>query len=479
MNTHQSEEEKKWQAIRNSAEYLNVWDTENLLKLLMTGLDGEIHSVYPTINTLKCQIRDDGKNLLYSSHSILQTISDPPPVVYQNEAYGLLKKFYIQTEHIPFVVPEGLTHTGINFGSDVMTGIFDKLKSIVEDKPCFLRSIHSVESGIANAAGVFQTLPFRAKEIYRGAGLLHFNVFEVPYALFDFELNGTRYLIIDAKDKVLKQDFDAMVSALIVVYAFITGYYINDRSFLIYSLKPDFTNINCFDYHKGEGSKTTGFTVLAPREVKEVILNLEGDQHLPPVIFSNLIESALQNEDTLRVFKILAESLDHPESVRGAVYSVVLETIKDQLIKKGGAKFNPIKDKSTKETIITSFSKIIDELPDDAFNNKKAILKKIEQINQIGNLDGFYKLFEDRGIELNEHDRETIKHRNNFLHGRLPEDTSKKMNSKEYLTSVTLKMHLLISAILLTDAGYRGYYINYFKYRLKHASDEPIFRKMA
>ncbi len=53
------------------------------------------------------------------------------------------------------------------------------------------------------------------------------------------------------------------------------------------------------------------------------------------------------------------------------------------------------------------------------------------------------------------------------------------MNSKEYLTSVTLKMHLLISAILLTDAGYRGYYINYFKYRLKHASDEPIFRKMA
>lgn len=472
-------EEKQWEEFRNSAEYLNVWDTENLLKLLIAGLEGEIHSGYPTINTLKCQITDNGTDLLYTSRSILPTDGGPPPAAYQNEAYGLGKKFFIKAKDIPFLVPEGLSSTQINFAMDSTTGTFDTLLSVVEEKPCFLRSIHLLESDVAHAAGFFQTVSFRAKDVFRGAGLLRFKIFGAAYALFDFELNNSRYLIIDAKNTVLKKDFDAMVTALVVVYAFLTGYYVNDRSFLIYSLKSDFTNINCFDYRKGEGSKKTGFTALAPREVKDVVPDLQENQYLAPIIFSNLIESAVRNEDNLRAFKILAESLDHPESVRGAVYSIVLETIKDQLILKGGSKFNPIKDRGTKESVIKSFTKIINELPDDAFNDKKAVLKKIEQINQIGNLDSFYKLFEDRGILLNDHDRQTIRHRNNFLHGRLPENISKTMTSKEYLTSVTLKMHLLISAILLTDAGYKGYYINYFKYRLKNVSDEPLFRKMA
>ncbi|WP_374951102.1 hypothetical protein, partial [Mucilaginibacter sp.] len=323
----------------------------------------------------------------------------------------------------------------------------------------------------------FKTHPFRAKSSYRGAGMLKFRVNNVPYKLFDYELSGNRYLIVDAESKLLKKEFYRVISNLIIAYAFITGFYIRGRAFTFYSLKSDFTNINCFDYVKPDAGTKVGITVLAPRHIKDYQPDFADNPYLEPEILSNMVERSLTNVGISRALEILAESLDYPESVRGAVYSVVLETLKDQILTKESEKFNPIKDKATTQLIRDAFNKIINELPDAAFNDKASILKKITQINQVGNLDGFYKIFEDRGIILNEHDRETIKHRNNFLHGRLPED-SLKTQRKEYLPGVILKMHFLLSVLILTDAGYDGYYFNYYRFRLKDDSSEPLYRKM-
>lgn len=472
-------DDQEWLDYTSSSEFINLSDTEKLLELMSTGLDGEIHSDYSTIHTLKCHIKDDGTDLTYLSDSFLMPEGAPAPVTYQIDGYGLGKKFYLKINNIPFLVPEGLSTISLNFGKDIITGKFDKLKAVVEEAPCYLRSVHRMSpSNTAHAASFFKTLPFRAKSDYRGAGMIKFSVNNVPYKLFDFELNDTRYFIVDSESPILKKEFDAVISALILAYAFITGFYICDRTFTIYSLKPDFTNINCFDYEKPNLETKVGITALAPRHIKDYFPNSVENPYLEPKILSNLIQSAMVNVGIFRALEILADSLDYPESIRGAVYSVVLETLKDQIINNKSPKFNPIKEKITAQYIRNAFNEIINDLPDEAFNDKAAILKKIAQINQIGNLDGFYKIFEDRGIMLNDHDQETIKHRNNFLHGRLPADASNISEDNKYLTGIILKMHLLISTLLLTDAGYDGYYFNHYKYRLKNGSGEPLYRKL-
>lgn len=470
--------DEEWEEYKSQAEFINLNDTEKVLEFLTGGVESEIHSGYPTIHTLKCNIKDDGEELVYNSNGLLMPEGAPAPATYQKDGYGLGKKFYLKINDLPFLVPEGLSTVSFNFGTDTIEGKFDKLQAVVEEAPCYLRSIHAmVPSHTAHAAGFFKTHPFRAKSSYRGAGMLKFKVNDVPYKLFDYELNGTRYFIFDAESKLLKKEFDRVISNLIIAYAFITGFYIRGRTFTFYSLKSDFTNINCFDYVKPDAGTKVGITVLAPRHIKDYKPNFADDPYLEPEILSNLVERAMNNVGISRALEILAESLDYPESVRGAVYSVVLETLKDQILTKESEKFNPIKDKATTQLIREAFNKIINELPDDAFNDKASILKKITQINQVGNLDGFYKIFEDRRIILNEHDRETIKHRNNFLHGRLPED-SLKIQRKEYLPGVILKMHFLLSVLILADAGYDGYYFNNYRFRLKDDSTEPLYRKM-
>jgi len=472
-------DDQEWLDYTLLSEYINLSDTEKLLELINDGLDGEIYSGYPTINTLQCHIKDDGNDLTYLSDSFLMPEGAPAPVTHQNDGYGLLKKFYLKINNIPFLVPKGLSIIGLNFGKGIVTGKFDKLEAVVEDAPCYLRSVHKMgTSNTAHTASFFNTLPFRAKSIYRGAGMLKFSVNNVPYKLFDFELLGTTYFIVDSESPVLKKEFDATISAIFLAYAFITGFYISDRTFTIYSLKPDFTNLSCFDYKKPDSETKVGITALAPRHIKDYFPNFTGDTYLEPGILSNLIQSALVNVGISRALAILADSLDYPESVRGAVYSVVLETLKDQILNKESTKFNPIKERITSQYVREALCKIINDLPEEAFNDKAAILKKITQINQVGNLDGFYKIFEDRGIILNDHDRETIKHRNNFLHGRLPVDVSNKLEGNNYLTGIILKMHLLISALLLTEAGYDGYYFNHYEFRLEGKSGEPLYRKL-
>ena len=130
------------------------------------------------------------------------------------------------------------------------------------------------------------------------------------------------------------------------------------------------------------------------------------------------------------------------------------------------------------KAVIMALKETLSSFPDSSFNDKNTLLKKIDNFNTIGNLDGLYKIFEDQGMQLNDHDRETIRHRNNFLHGRVPSDKKTSLSEEHYLTGITLKMHLLISALLLTGAGYNGHFLNYYKYRFPKASDEPVFRKL-
>lgn len=466
---------KDWEDFKLTAELINISDAERLLKLLGKGLAGEIRSNYPTIHLLKCYIQDTGGELTFSSGSLLMAAGAPPPATFQRDGYGLAKKFHIVINNIPFLLPKGLASFQMDLADGKITGTIDELVPALEEAPYFLRSIHKIDKdSIAPAAEVFKTVHFRTDALYRAAGLLKFQSGNTKYKLFDYELNSDRYLIIDAENAGLETEFRAKINALILAYAFMTGYYIQDRNYVFYSWEADFKDINCFRYYNPKTSSKKGITVLAPRHISEYIPDLP-NQRLEAEILTNLMQICLDNIGMSRALEILANSLDYPESVRGAVYSVVLETLKDQILSKESAKFNPIKEKLTNKNMIKAFTDYINTIPEDAFNDKASILKKIENLNQTGNLDGFYKIFEDRGLILNEHDRETIKHRNNFLHGRLP---SNQTGDADYLTGIILKMHLLLSALILFDSGYRGYYFNYYKYRFQRICPEDLYRTL-
>jgi len=67
------------------------------------------------------------------------------------------------------------------------------------------------------------------------------------------------------------------------------------------------------------------------------------------------------------------------------------------------------------------------------------------------------------GIKLNEHDKETLRARNKFLHGSTPFRNYEIDKKKEQdFMLMTTKLRFLIVMLLLKYLGYKGHIYNYY-----------------
>ena len=117
----------------------------------------------------------------------------------------------------------------------------------------------------------------------------------------------------------------------------------------------------------------------------------------------------------------------------------------------------------------------------NCFNNRNVILNKIENINQLSNIDSILQSFKLLGIDLTDNDTFCIKRRNDFLHGKIPFENEMDQSMKiTELRLIAFKLHFLICVLLLKMAGYNGYLMNFatfLKLRLNYGEiKEPPFR---
>lgn len=128
---------------------------------------------------------------------------------------------------------------------------------------------------------------------------------------------------------------------------------------------------------------------------------------------------------------------------------------------------------------------IIDEYAefDTAANLKlkrriKELNRPVNHNHKLPNNEKLTEPFFQLGISLSLKDIGIIEHRNDLLHGNILMVNDESLTDKEinaYMAFVTSKLYTLISKLILKNAGYRGYVINYAKRYETYAGNEEFF----
>ncbi len=299
--------------------------------------------------------------------------------------------------------------------------------------------------------------------------------------MYDYNYEKNRYLFIETEGKFNYEEFEKIIESVIYCFGIVSGYVVRDEVYILKSNTCKFEKIEGFQIRKIEDT-LKGIQAISPRDHKDFDKTLTKKEYLSETVFSNLIQQCLNDPRLLRAIKIITESFEYPFEIQAATYSVSLETIKNIIIEKNEEKINPFKDKKIAGQVIADLKKVIELVDITNFNSKETVLKKIEQLNQIGNTDSFFAMFHLLTIKLNEDDERCITKRNDFLHGRIPFENEPEDFKNNELKHIVYKYHFLLCAAILKNAGFSGYLMNNLRFagelQLNKKIYEPFFRKI-
>jgi hypothetical protein len=436
-----------------------------------------IKSDFPTINTVECKIKKGNRCFEYNAGEILPY---GPPAKYQSEGYGFQKPFELENEFERLKAKNGASNISIKIGEGFTSeGKITELESNFGSVNSFFRAIIPFADYAEKPITFIESVGFNVGTWTRVAGYLSVDTGNGIYGVYEYKsFKEIKSLYIENEEKTSYEEFEKSLGAIIYSFGIVSGSLIRDEIFILQFESKEYKNVKGFQYRKLEDS-VNGAKSIDPSLLKHIDKNLKKTPYLPLKVFSNLVKKCLTDSRFQRALKIISESYIYPLEVRASTYSVALETLKNIILEENAKKINPFKSKKEARGIIKQLKEIIEGVEDDKFNNKKAILNKIEQLNQVTNKDGFLLTFKLLGIELNEDDKRCIANRNDFLHGRIPFEEEHDENYQ--LQHIVYKLHFLLSNIILKMAEYDGLILNTiilvdlidFKKKLK----EPLFRR--
>jgi len=468
---------RKIEEIRKTAFNINLEETERFLNKFNSKTEFKIESQYPTINTIKCEIEKGDRCFNFTSGDILPK---GPPVKYQDKAYGFQEPFLLTNNDQTLNVVNGVSSISINIGQGRTNGSIWELETENTNELKTCRAILPLLDFKKKPATILESSPFNTGSSLRVAGLVELNINNYRISLFDYKICDSESLVIDCYDDILIPDFEKIISSIIYCYGLLSGCLIRDEITILQFNSTDFKDVTNLYFRRIEES-LNGIPSVDPRLFHQMDKDKRPTQYIPKVVFENLVTKSLLDPRLLRSIKLINESWQYPLVIRASTFSVALETLKNVIIEENQKTVNPFKSKITASSTIKKLKNIVNEKPDSDFNNKKSVLNKLEQLNQVGNRDSFLLSFKLLKIDLNEDDRRCINMRNEFLHGRIPFENE---NDKEdyQIQHIVYKLHLLTSSLIMKYCGYKGLMLNniklvdliYFKKNIK----EPLFRKI-
>ncbi len=463
--------------LRKTSYTLNLESTSKYLNNLKNERTFKIISPYPTIHGVDCKIQMDEDGTFNYRVRGFNRNSPVEPVHFQDIGYGFAKPFVLVDKSTMFSVPFGVGSLSINFSaSDSCTG---KLNELVceNNNEYYCRCILTPSIDIENLATYFMTEAFIVKDSLRVAGLLKLKIQGIEFHLFDYELDGKNRLFIDSRSACNYDLFKSIVNSFIIQFAIVSGYLLRDHAFYMFAADANFAAIKHHAFAKMPRSKH-GLEAVRPRDLIDIVPELQTreSRYLQPYVMENLITMALKDVQFFRACTIIAESHGHLVEIKASTYAVALETLKNIIIAENEDKINPIKSKTISKQLRAELKSVIDKYDDVHFNNKAAIIQKIDVLNQVPNTDSFVKMFELIGLSINNEDKEILKKRNDFLHGRIPFEDERRDINKNELAKIVMKLHLLLCAVILKRADYHGYLVNNIRLKFRELTNEPAYR---
>jgi hypothetical protein len=477
QNVKKSKQVNSIKEIEKSGKRIYLSDSIEFIERFFKEMTFTIKSDIPTINTIQCKIKKGNRCFKYKAREILPF---GPPVKYQSEGYGFLSPFMLENDSEILNVKYGVNSLtfkpGQRFESE---GEITVLESNFGGNKAYYRAIIPLENFAEKPLKFIESNGFKVGTSIRIAGYISVDTGQGIYGLYDYKTyNEVNSIIIENEESSDYSMFERTLGAIIYSFGIISGSLIRNEIFILQYENKEYNQISGFQFRKLEDS-INGIKSIDPGLLRDWDRRFQETSFLPSIVFSNLVKKCLTDVRFQRAIKIITESSIYPLEIRASTYSVALETLKNIVLEENVERINPFKSRKEASKVIKQIKGMVEAVDEEKFNNKKAVLSKIEQLNQVTNRDAFLLTFELLGIQLNDDDRKCIANRNDFLHGQIPFEYEHDENYQ--LQHTVYKLHFLISSIVLRIANYTGFILNTIKladlFHFKNNFKEPLFRK--
>jgi hypothetical protein len=304
---------------------------------------------------------------------------------------------------------------------------------------------------------------------------IRFEIENIKFYLYYLD----NYLVIENQNNTKFEQFDKYCRISLAGVGFITGYipmnygyyfslesldgfftgYKFTSSFISnYESSYNLIDLNAHNYYSGIDKKE----YFKKHKIQVTYLKNKLSKKLTPIsyeVFSNLCNKMLNKNYSNIIFSILSvNNKDNNQdlTLKGALYSVILEMITKYICEKDKEKLFFIKDTTKRKNFSKSLKSYAQKLfKENQLGNFKdsPIDKRLSNINSPTNNDKLTKPFELLDIKLTNFEKRIISHRNDFLHGNDFLNIENIYNLTHKLLYINLELNYLINALILKDIG--------------------------
>lgn len=309
---------------------------------------------------------------------------------------------------------------------------------------------------------------------------------EMSFHLYKYSIGDQEHIVIDCLNKDSLTLFQKKCFNILLTYGFITGDLIHDECFIFSYENDEMIHSENFLYHSMRASLIThqptftsnpfsvhgdiDFEREADHSIKKEVLD-KLNTDMEPLHFdtySKLTTMFYKEEKLQRATLLFIQSHKSSLEMRIPNYYVAIEAITGYISSKmatGAKSLNPIKDKVIAENLIKQIKeyalkiKTDNTLSNDDFN-MDIIEKNILKLNAPPNADKLSESFTTIGYTLSAEQSKLLKERNTFLHGSFIKTVDDDKAFRDAL-HVGLRLHFMISVLILKLADFEGKIINY------------------
>jgi len=478
---------------------------ENAIKIYLMPSITAIHD-FAAPGNFKVKLiyldRDDDKKVKVSEYPIQLfnddnpgikfeiTMAQPPMVggVEYKESYGLHRQLQLICENEGIVIAKNGVFdfsTRYPYQPQILKGRFRQANLVATNsyKNCYNRLILKVDDD--KMIGPQNIIAHTGKHLYdhekfnvhaslmgisfkTGGSFTEVLISGIPYNFYEVEGN---ILIIDGADKEDLTIFKQKVEIIRIALALMSGKFYGGPCNYVSSEDPDFKQVDGVWYELEKESVLSTRRTIDLQFFRSIFKETDEDYAekyktvngpVSTALFSALCEALWTNEDLLHAANLVISGMGNSDPLQqGALYSVALETLTENLTQVKSKELKPIPEKELSKAFIADLKIVLSGYADKISEEGLIILgKNIDGVNRPTNRDKLVKTFELYGISLSDEDKETIDKRNDYLHGRNPLDLQHIFE----LTQISLRLHTLIVALMLKSVGYSGHIVNLDNY---------------
>lgn len=449
----------------------------------------KISSASPLINGVSVEVNRTERG--YAFEAAAMNYVPGGRAQYQDKGYGFFDEFLLKKRNATWCLPEGVTTISTAIISGTSDGLLGQVNNRFDNQtPVYHRLVLRQNLHHQTLARHIESHRVQVGSTYRGGGLVNVIINECQYLFYDFSVQLTKktkshtYYFIDSTAPVLYAEFEKAIGAIVYASAFVTGELPREEMYIVQAEDPFFYVITGAQYRQVEQSVDSKMEVVAPMTMRNLKIGEPGSGYVTEAVLSTLASRAYNDVRMLRALKIVVESGLYPLEIRGATYSVALETVKEIVLESFQDAVKPFKEKAHARSIIKQLKAIVEADEDVSYNDKKMVLIKLDNLNTTANSAGFASCFTQLGVQLNERDAKVLNNRNDFLHGRIPFENEFKDERNHELQHIVYRYHFLLSVLILKFCGYSGYiknnatFYNAIARRTTETADEPLFRRI-